>query len=210
MRVHVRSCRRRLDFLRRLFALEVGRGRRRWYGRGRFPIALGSALLAQVGRTHLQHRLGPFLDPELFRAFHPPVELLDQRRPPFPGTRLDTPAIQHHRRGARRRLAVITRQPVRAKRRHLGITRRGPFPTHPRHQPLQVLDADLDLRQFRQIIAGVGEARRLAALANPLRQHPRTVPLGAQFQLLVQGGKRRPDRSCSGTAHVPAEPSRPG
>src|SRR5262249_50641199 len=42
------------------------------------PVALRSAILAQVGGADLEHRLGAPLQPELLTPLHPPVHLLDR------------------------------------------------------------------------------------------------------------------------------------
>lgn len=114
--------------------------------------ALGLGLERQAAR-HL--RLAPT------RIAHAPAALL--------GTRLQTAAVQHHRRRPSRRLLVGSLQFGPAKLLHRFVTDLGPLLADPLAQPLQMRRTDLHIRQFPQVVTRLRERRRLARLTNRLR-----------------------------------------
>src|SRR5262249_39348670 len=85
----------------------------------------------------------------------------------------------------------------------------GPLPAHPFAEPPDVSRADRHLGQFLEVVSGLAERRRLAALADDLAEQTGAIALRAQLQALVQRGKKRPDRSHTTTARVGTPPSRP-
>ena len=70
------------------------------------------------------------------------------------------------------------------------------IPADPLAEPLQVAGADGQPGQLAQVLARLLERRRLGGLSHGLAQGRGAVPLGAQAELMVEGGKTRPDRPC--------------
>ena len=107
-------------------------------------------------------------------------------------------AVDHHR-GDLCHLRPRRRQPPLAERGHVGIASRGPLPTDSFAESVQMAGTDGQISQFPQGLAGLLERRGPDRLSHGLAQGGGAVPLGAQAELMVEGGKTRPDRPCTGT-----------
>ena len=106
------------------------------------------------------------------------------------GTCLQAAAIQHHRRRPTRRFPIGALQLGLAKLLHLVVADSGPLHADPFAQPLQMGRADLDIRQFPQVVTGLRERRCLARLANRLGKHERAITFRPQDQSYVQRKKK--------------------
>jgi hypothetical protein len=121
---------------------------------------------------------------------------------------LDAAAVQHHRRrfgghGHRRG------QPLLLKGGHVLVASRGPFAAHTHAQTPQVHGAERHVRQGLEIGAGLGKGL-LGSLTDRQADDGRAEAFLGQAQLVIEGGKTRPDRSCSGTVRGAVRAVRPG
>jgi hypothetical protein len=108
--------------------------------------------------------------------------------------------VHHHRRD-RRGLGIVRGQSASSEGLNIRVTSTRPLAADPFGQFEEVTGTNRDLQEFLQVVTGVPERHGLPRLTHGLTQDGRAVTLGTQVQLLIQGGKRRPDRSCIAIAH---------